>query len=224
MPSDRSRQYWWDYQTEVCPLCGRKEVAGELCRLYDTWVCADCRGTLSHRRQAAFILDLLLFLIAGNGIRWSIQLAGGGAIADAPFMLAWLLLFFLKDGYRGTSPGKWLLDLQVVDDETLRPAGPWASLKRNLIFLLCPIPFVLLASDLPTGRRWGDRWAKTIVIWRRYADRIPFDRPMTLCRRCGYDLTGNNSGVCPECSYMIPAHDRRAITAKGLPSAPEPQG
>lgn len=29
-------------------------------------------------------------------------------------------------------------------------------------------------------------------------------RPPGLCSRCGYDLTGNTSGICPECGTMIP--------------------
>lgn len=43
------------------------------------------------------------------------------------------------------------------------------------------IPFVLTAIP-------------TVVAWRR--DRRP---PPGHCQKCGYDLTGNESGVCPEC-------------------------
>lgn len=35
----------------------------------------------------------------------------------------------------------------------------------------------------------------TIVLWR--LDRRRF--PPGFCSRCGYDLTGNESGICPEC-------------------------
>jgi hypothetical protein len=28
-------------------------------------------------------------------------------------------------------------------------------------------------------------------------------RPIGLCRRCGYSLTGNLSGVCPECGTRV---------------------
>jgi hypothetical protein len=31
----------------------------------------------------------------------------------------------------------------------------------------------------------------------------PVDRPEGSCRQCGYDLTGNVSGVCPECGQKI---------------------
>ncbi len=37
----------------------------------------------------------------------------------------------------------------------------------------------------------------TFILWRR--DRIPHGH----CQRCGYDLTGNVSGRCPECGKEI---------------------
>lgn len=46
----------------------------------------------------------------------------------------------------------------------------------------------------------------TILAWRR--DR-PF--PPGHCQKCGYDLTGNLSGVCPECG--IAANPKRVRTA-----------
>jgi hypothetical protein len=70
------------------------------------------------------------------------------------------------------------------------------------------------ATKLRTRDAWGERvvdlplWlvlvgfgAPTILSWwldRRVA--VP-----GCCRCCGYDLTGNVSGVCPECGTPIPA-------------------
>jgi hypothetical protein len=48
------------------------------------------------------------------------------------------------------------------------------------------VPWLLLV--LPTGLLW---W-----IWHR-----PF--PPHCCQRCGYNLTGNVSGVCPECGLTV---------------------
>ncbi len=45
------------------------------------------------------------------------------------------------------------------------------------------IPFLLVA--IPTA-----------LLWWRDGRRIP---PCGHCQKCGYDLTGNVSGVCPEC-------------------------
>lgn len=54
----------------------------------------------------------------------------------------------------------------------------WRVLAGSFPFSALPlIPLVLL-----------------MVIWRR-ADRIEFPA----CAKCGYDLTGNASGTCPEC-------------------------
>jgi len=49
-----------------------------------------------------------------------------------------------------------------------------------------------------------------IRAWRR---RHPL-RP-GLCPRCGYDLTGNVSGVCPECGTSDDANSRRSTIRGG---------
>ena len=43
--------------------------------------------------------------------------------------------------------------------------------------------------------------APTFWIWRRVRSRC---RPSGLCGYCGYSLTGNTSGVCPECGTPVP--------------------
>lgn len=87
------------------------------------------------------------------------------------------------------------------------PRVPWSSLiglqapywgpidVSNCTFVTCPlwIPFLLLAVF--TG-----------ILWYRDRRSAPADH----CRRCGYNLTGNESGVCPESATPVPA--RRATT------------
>lgn len=51
------------------------------------------------------------------------------------------------------------------------------------------LPFLAIAT--PTALLW----------WR---DRRPKRYPPGCCRQCGYDLTGNMSGRCPECGTAIP--------------------
>ena len=43
--------------------------------------------------------------------------------------------------------------------------------------------------------------APTVILWRN-------DRryPPGHCRKCGYNLTGNVSGICPECGTPIQAN------------------
>jgi hypothetical protein len=38
-----------------------------------------------------------------------------------------------------------------------------------------------------------------LILWRRTKP-----RPAGHCQNCGYDLTGNVSGRCPECGKLIP--------------------
>jgi hypothetical protein len=40
--------------------------------------------------------------------------------------------------------------------------------------------------------------AVAVVSWRRLRARLPGH-----CRKCDYDLTGNESGVCPECGEKV---------------------
>ncbi|MCC6908083.1 MAG: hypothetical protein IT430_09100 [Phycisphaerales bacterium] len=67
-------------------------------------------------------------------------------------------------------------------DVTVRP-DPFAEVIGYI-----PIWFLLLATGLASG------W-----LWHR--DRR---RALCLCIKCGYDLRGNASGVCPECGTPPP--------------------
>ena len=44
------------------------------------------------------------------------------------------------------------------------------------------------------------------------------------CRRCGYDLTGNQSGICPECGTPIAeiVHQQEAVRLLQIEPDPEP--
>lgn len=64
------------------------------------------------------------------------------------------------------------------------PEIEWTSEFKTIIIPLW-IPSVLLG-------------ALTLVLWRR-TRRFPPGQ----CRRCGYNLTGNVSGVCPECGQRV---------------------
>jgi hypothetical protein len=50
-----------------------------------------------------------------------------------------------------------------------------------------------------------------LVGHREYRRRQP-QFPGGCCRACGYDLTGNTSGRCPECGREINADSRRPLT------------
>ena len=56
-------------------------------------------------------------------------------------------------------------------------------------------------------------FAGTVVLWAfgpgiillYMRERYRHARPFPSCRKCGYDLTDNNPGVCPECGAPMPA-------------------
>ncbi len=48
--------------------------------------------------------------------------------------------------------------------------------------------------DIPLWELWMLVLVPTVMLW--YRDRV---YPSWRCQQCGYDLTGNESGRCPEC-------------------------
>jgi len=67
------------------------------------------------------------------------------------------------------------------------PEVHWAP-SCNSLFIVIPLWIPFLVGLASFGIIWG-------IIRRRTG---------TLCDRCGYDLTGNVSGVCPECGTKAP--------------------
>jgi hypothetical protein len=79
----------------------------------------------------------------------------------------------LPEILKGTRPGTWI---------QYPPSG-----KLNVVMLVLPVWLLLVVVALPT----------TFLFW--YDRRIPPGH----CQKCGYSLTGNTSGVCPECGEKV---------------------
>ena len=127
------------------------------------------------------LLDMLLHMGAafGGGILGGILVAvtGGNLEADGPDdglasvigVLGFLAAYTIWEGFGGASPGKAAFGLRVVTT-TGDPVGPVAALKRNVAVLWDSLFFGIVAaqrmgkSDLE--QRYGDAWAKTIVVRR----------------------------------------------------------
>jgi hypothetical protein len=77
--------------------------------------------------------------------------------------------------YQGTS---LVLTNEVIGEKTL-------VTHREIRF---PFGFPFLIVAVPTA----------IIFWRDHRRRPPGH-----CRICGYNLTGNVSGVCPECGTSV---------------------
>ena len=166
-----------------CSLCGGTEKMGKKAKsLYGHLVCAKCYYDFGNRRQRAFFVDIVLFRIVFVAITFGIGAAlihemptqpGGNPIISIASLILWIL-FLGKDGLLdGSSPGKKILGLQVMNEETRTPIGFGKSFKRNLILIIPFVPLIV-AFGLLKGKRWGDGWAGTRVIWTKYKDRAPF--------------------------------------------------
>ena len=160
-----------------CPLCRNDRKARAFKTLYATSVCGTCYHDFANRRQLAFVLDWFLWYSVsyGLGVAGTVMLV----VAHAPDAMVTTFLvvgayvaaplaFFCKDGFKGRSPGRALCGVQVIDRDTHAPIGFMPSLKRNLI-LYVPLMPVLIAFRLLKGHRFGDGWANTRVVWKKYA-------------------------------------------------------
>ncbi len=80
-----------------------------------------------------------------------------------------------------------------------------------------------LSTGLRTFRVWVPCWAAAILLSAyplfasmRALRRRRLRRREGLCRKCGYNLTGNVSGICPECAWIIPPEVALLIAAAPL--------
>ncbi|MFG0250653.1 MAG: RDD family protein [Phycisphaeraceae bacterium JB051] len=111
-------------------------------------------------------------------------------------------VMLLRDGFGMRTPGRWLTGLQVIDLRTGESISMLQSIKRNaILFIPSPILVVMLGKRI--DRHWGDRWAGTKVVIRRKRHHRIFAGNTQCCEFCRYDLTGNTTGICPECGKVV---------------------
>ncbi len=207
----------------TCPVCLKPIAKPHKCKtLYGVTVCNKCRNGFANRRQAAYIVDAIIFSILGQAVMYSlfhVTVNSGGVATVLLQLLSWVAVpfaFTFKDAFGGWSAGKRLFGVRVVDATTRQPITPIKSMQRNLVLM---IPYVGVIGGVITmmkGPRWGDRWANTMVTWCKWSFREPFAPPGQFCRGWGYDLTGNVSGRCPECGMET------AATLAPVPALPLP--
>lgn len=71
--------------------------------------------------------------------------------------------FFCKDCYKGMSPGKRIMGIQIIDIRTHNIAGPLRCVARNLCFCMSFIEFIIFFAS-PKGQRIGDILTSTRVV------------------------------------------------------------
>lgn len=196
---------------QVCPLCQTAKHMRRTKMLYGTPVCKRCYYRFANRRQLAYIVDAMIWwpisFVLGYGLGLILE-SGSLAPSISAFLyigFGWVIfpmIFFCKDSFGGHSPGKWVCGVRVVYRDGVEPIGIASSFKRNLPLMIPLMPLVV-AFLLQKGHRLGDGWAKSKVVWKRYANH-PVFTGLFACQRCQFDLTGNTSGVCPECGTPVP--------------------
>jgi len=152
-------------------------------------------------KWAGLVLSLLIFCLWVAPLRpWDwyyprlFSSTGQGLSFPAPgptvyrvFFFHGRLLFFYSEPYRGGSR----LHMRINADR-------WT-------------PVFWRAGNANLGRRWAvavPLWmpfllvsVPTAILWWRDRRHVPPGH----CRKCGYNLTGNVSGICPECGEKIDA-------------------
>lgn len=125
-----------------------------------------------------------------------------GMMLSASCVLGWVISLSLELSYTGRETALALRRGSVWITYNYRfgigwnvgtPSGPLLWMPRvgrptpAVWFVAAPFWCALLPSGLLTA-----------LLWYEPRQRVGVD-----CGRCGYDLTGNVSGVCPECGTVI---------------------
>jgi len=152
---------------KCCPLCGLEKHMNKSKLLYETPVCKTCYYKFANRRQMAFIIDNTLFQIA----IFTMAFAGISVIGAGVDLIGYAIfpIFCMKDGFAGYSFGKWLCRVRLLNINTGTPGGFYMSFLRNIPTII-PIFPLIIAYQLQKGKRWGDQWSGSKVIWLKYKD------------------------------------------------------
>ena len=129
----------------------------------------------------------LLLLAWGLSLQWSVRYASDWnslAVESVCVSRGRLLVCRITNP---TRPDRWEEGWRVYSPgfppSWLPGRGTASGTFGTLAYVSIPLWCFLLAAAIPVG-----------LIWYR-GRRIPPGR----CQNCGYDLTGNTSGRCPEC-------------------------
>ncbi len=153
-------------------------------------------------RTLAYSIDFLIRLLVLIGLSVMLSLAGGfgfGMLSICAFLLEWfypVLFEVLRDG---RTPGKRLMNLQVLNDDG-SPIGWNESLLRNLLRAADFLPLFYLGGIVAMlmnrrFQRLGDLAAGSIVV---YTSPLPMAKPL------------QNSGV-QELPRVLSMDEQRAL-------------
>lgn len=145
-------------------------------------------------RKAGLVLCVLLAASLVGSLYW-----GGGYIGATRTIVlsrgAVAFLIYTRDpgdyvgwigyGIAANSPDPAVRWWPSYDDSISPAAGPYPAQRTRRLVLPLWIPWLFVAMP-------------TVILWRREAR-----GPVGCCAHCGYDLTGNVTGVCSECGLAV---------------------
>jgi len=124
-----------------------------------------------RRRIFAFMIDhfILSFLAGIGGLfamgkHWDVAAPSQMIVAIISTLTVVMILCFMKDSFRGMSPGRFVLGIAVRDYlETDKLPNIFRLALRNLLLVIWPIECLVLVFS-KQKRRLGDRLAKTVIV------------------------------------------------------------
>ena len=127
---------------------------------------------------------LCLLILAAWGA--SLRFGAGTLLGDRGFLIIIgnRVTFGVMDGTRAWLKGPVFQKHEWYGPDIFRVPRVFKDARRNLIQIDVPLSLVFLAVGAPT-----------VILFYRDRRRIPPGH----CQKCGYNLTGNVSGICPEC-------------------------
>ena len=159
------------------------------------------------------VVGLLLLAFMGYALAWfHPRLAGSrfpirvGVVVSVIGVATWLVSLLARIEVTTGPNQAWVLGYGQVEQTTYRgqsarfAAAPGVSVRWEPLI----VPIGCTSIGLGHARAFTSRilsWPTaipTVLLLQRHR-RIPVGH----CRRCGYNLTGNVSGVCPECGTPI---------------------
>jgi uncharacterized RDD family membrane protein YckC len=158
-------------EAQNCPICGsdiQNQKKNPL--LYGKTVCKKCYNGFGRRRSVAFLADFAIWLV-GVSIIDAVAVLPANEVKGLMVLL--FPVFCFKDGLSGCSVGKAMMGLQVINTTSGKPIGWIASFMRNVPLIIPIIPPIIF-FQFTQGKRLGDGWSKSRVIWKKYRDKVPF--------------------------------------------------
>ena len=122
---------------------------------------------IKKKRLKAMAIDFLIMCLIAWGVEIIISLITEpifsfgiySSIAAIHLSLYWIIC---KDCYKGMSPGKYIMGIQIINLKTNCIAGPLRCIVRNLCYFISFIEFIIFFAS-PQGLRIGDYLTSTRV-------------------------------------------------------------